>query len=82
MMAMANAPGTSASMWSNDGATGVGKPEGTGAISATPWSSSDATATSTMPPTTATSGAGTCGHSRAEDQQTTIVAPRSRPSPS
>ena len=53
MMAMAKAPGASAPMWSNDGATGVGSPEGTGAMRAMPCSSIDATLTRTMPRTTA-----------------------------
>ena len=44
MIAMANAPGSSCATWSNVGATGVGRPDGTLAIRATPCSSIDATA--------------------------------------
>ena len=69
MIAMANAPGSSSSMWSNDGATGAGRPDGTSAISATPCSSRFANATSRMPPATATSGAGTCGATRVQPEQ-------------
>ena len=36
MIAIANAPGSNAPRWSNVGATGVGSPDGTGAISAMP----------------------------------------------
>ena len=74
MMAMAKAPGARAPTWSNDGATGVGSPEGTGAIRAMPCSSSDARSTRTMPRTTASSGAGSCGTTRSTPSSTTSVA--------
>ena len=69
MMAMAKAPGARAPTLSNDGATGVGSPEGTGAIRAMPCSSIDATLTRMMPRATASSGAGSCG--------TILLTPRS-----
>ena len=74
MMAMAKAPGARAPTWSNDGATGVGSPDGTGAIRAMPCSSSDATLTRTMPRATASSGAGTCGTTRPTPSSTASVA--------
>ena len=69
MMAMAKAPGARAPTLSNDGATGVGSPEGTGAIRAMPCSSIDATLTRMIPRATASSGAGSCG--------TILLTPRS-----
>jgi hypothetical protein len=73
MMAMANAPPSRSPRCSNVGATGVGSPDGTGAISATPCSSIDHTATSTMPSTTATSGPGTRGTNRESPSKTATV---------
>ena len=69
MMAMANAPGASPATLSNDGPTGVGSPDGTGGMRATPCSSSDVTPTSTMPSTTASNGAGIRGTIRPEPEQ-------------
>ena len=68
MMAMAKAPGSSCSRWSSEGTTGVGSPDGTGAMSATPCSSMAASTTSRMPPTTATSGPGPGGDPSQADQ--------------
>ena len=64
MMAMAKAPGTSWASPSTVGSTGPGNPLGTGVIRAIPCSSIDAKVTNRIPPTTATSGPGTCGRNR------------------
>ena len=74
MMAIANAPPSSSSTESSRGRIGVGSPDGTGAIRLTPCSSSDQTATRTMPSPTATSGAGTRGTKRASPSRTASVA--------
>ena len=73
MMAMAKAPGRREPARSSPGAIGVGRPEGTGAMRATPCSSIDATATRAMPIATATSGPGTDGAKRRRPRSTVIV---------
>jgi hypothetical protein len=74
MIAIAKAPGNRTPTWSNDGATGDGSPDGTWAIRARPWASIEVTATSTIPPITATSGPGARGASRRGPSSTAIVA--------
>ena len=74
MIAMAKAPGASAPTWSKEGSTGVGSPDGTGAITAMPCSSTDATTTARMPNTTASNGPGTWGSTRAEPRRMASVA--------
>ena len=69
MMAMAKAPGASAPMWSNDGATGVGSPDGTGAIRAMPCSSIDATLTRTMPSDDGEQRSRDCGDEPADAEE-------------
>ena len=72
MIAIARAPGSSAGMSPRTGSTGSGRPVGTGEISASPCSSTSVSATSKMPPATATSGPGTCGATRRSTSSTPI----------
>ena len=69
MMAMAKAPGSSAADLSNDGPTGVGSPDGTVAMRATPCSSSEAKATRAMPPPRRRAAPGTCRGEPAEAEE-------------
>ena len=67
-------PGSSWVMCPLCGATGVGRPDGTFAISARPCSSMHAPATSRMPPTTAIRAAGIAARRAANTTSSTIVA--------
>ena len=74
MTAMAQAPGTRAPTWSNDGSAGVGKVRGTGAMGWTPSSSSHPGAARMIPAATTTSGPGSRGRNRLNRNSAVIEA--------